>query len=249
MVEINPLFSATILSIFPEIFPGPLGFSIAGQALQKSIWSLDLIDIKEFGITKHKNVDDIQYGGGNGLVMRPDVLGCALDKAIETSGSKKIYYFSPRGKPFTQSLAREIVEQKNVIFLCGRFEGIDERVIDEYNATEISVGDFVLSGGETAALVVLDACVRLIPGVLANSDTLVEESFATEGVLKGLLEYPLYTRPALWKGREVPDILVSGDHAKVQAWRIAEAKKVTQNKRPDLWEKYNSSTKANGKHN
>jgi tRNA (guanine37-N1)-methyltransferase len=234
----NPLFSATILSIFPEMFPGTLGYSLAGQALRAGICSLNVIDIKKFGRTKHFNVDDEQYGGGSGLVMRPDVLGAAIDKAINISGSKKIYYLSPRGKPFTQRLAEEIVQQKNIIILCGRFEGIDERIIDEYNAEEISMGDFVLSGGEPAAIMLLDACIRLVPGVLANKETLLEESFCSEGALNGLLEYPLYTRPAEWKGKKVPDILVSGDHAKIEKWRIEQAKEITKSRRPDLWKKH-----------
>jgi tRNA (guanine37-N1)-methyltransferase len=237
-VENKTLFSATILTIFPEIFPGPLGISLSGQALRSSIWNCRTIDIKQFGKTKHKNVDDVQYGGGNGLVMRPDVLGGALDEAIKVSGSKILYYLSPRGKPFTQALAHKIVEQKNIIILCGRFEGIDERVIDEYNAEEITIGDFVLSGGETAALTMLDACVRLVPGVVANQETLLEESFCTQGMLKGLLEYPLYTRPVVWNGRSVPDVLISGDHAKIQEWRIKQAEIVTKLGRPDIWKKY-----------
>ena len=232
------LFSATILTIFPEMFPGTLGYSLAGQALKSGIWSLNIVDIKKFGRTKHFNVDDEQYGGGNGLVMRPDVLGEAIDEAIKTSGAKKIYYLSPRGRPFTQRLAEEIAAQKNIIILCGRFEGIDERIIDEYNAEEISIGDFVLSGGEPAAITMLDACIRLVPGVVSNTETLLEESFCNEGQLKGLLEYPLYTRPSEWKGRVVPEILTSGDHAKIRQWRLSRAKEVTKEKRPDLWERY-----------
>ena len=231
-------FSATVLSIFPEMFPGSLGYSLAGQALKSGIWSLNIIDIKKFGRTKHFNVDDEQYGGGNGLVMRSDVLGDAIDDAITTSGVKKIYYLSPRGKPFTQRLAQEMIEEKNIIILCGRFEGIDERIIDEYNAVEISMGDFILSGGEPAAIALLDACVRLVPGVLTNQETLLEESFCDEGGLQGLLEYPLYTRPVKWKDRSVPEILLSGDHAKIKKWRIERAEEVTRVKRPDLWDKY-----------
>ena len=231
-------FSATILSIFPEMFPGPLGYSLAGQALKSGMWSLNIVDIKKFGRTKHFNVDDEQYGGGNGLVMRSDVLGDAINEAIATAGAKKIYYLSPRGKPFTQRLAEQMVQEKDVIILCGRFEGIDERIIDEYNAVEISLGDFILSGGEPAAIALLDACVRLVPGVLVNQDTLREESFCDEGELKGLLEYPLYTRPSEWSGRSVPDILLSGDHAKIRKWRKERAEEVTKLKRPDLWDKY-----------
>lgn len=230
----QPIFTATILSIFPEMFPGPLGYSLAGQALQKSIWGCNIIDIKKFGRTKHYNVDDEPYGGGNGLVMRADVLGEAIDEAKKISGSSKIYYMSPRGKPFNQKLAHEIISEKNIIILCGRFEGIDERVIDEYNATEISMGDFVLSGGEIAAMAVLDSCVRLLPGVLNNRDTLEEESFCLTGEMKNLLEYPLYTRPQIWRNREVPEILVSGDHAKIKRWRLQKAQEITATRRPDL---------------
>jgi len=230
-------FAATILSIFPEMFPGPLGYSIAGQALKSGVWSLNVIDIKKFGRTKHFNVDDEQYGGGNSLVMRPDVLGGAIDEAIATAGSKTIYYLSPRGKPFTQRVAYDMVQEKNIIILCGRFEGIDERIIDEYNAVEISMGDFILSGGEPAAIALLDACVRLVPGVLTNQNTLLEESFCDGGPLKGLLEYPLYTRPPKWKNRSVPEILLSGDHAKIRKWRLNHAEAVTKLKRPDLWDK------------
>ena len=230
----NKIFTATILSLFPEMFPGPLGFSLAGQALQKNIWECNVIDIKKFGRTKHRNVDDEPYGGGNGLVMRADVLGDAIDEAKKNSGSNKIYYMSPRGKAFNQGLAHEIINEKNIIILCGRFEGIDERVIDEYNAVEISMGDFVLSGGEIAAMAVLDSCVWLLPGVLNNRDTLEEESFSLSGEIKNLLEYPLYTRPQTWRNREVPEILLSGDHAKIKAWRLKEAHQITSARRPDL---------------
>lgn len=231
-------FSATVVSIFPEMFPGTLGYSLAGQALRDGVWSLNIVDIKKFGHTKHFNVDDEQYGGGDGLVMRPDVIGYAIDEAISTSGVKKIYYLSPRGKPFTQRLAEEIVAEKNIIILCGRFEGIDERIIDEYNAVEVSLGDFILSGGEPAAIALLDACVRLVPGVVANKNTLYEESFSQVGFLKGLLEYPLYTRPQEWKDRNVPEILLSGDHSKIKEWRKKKAEEITKLKRSDLWNEY-----------
>jgi tRNA (guanine37-N1)-methyltransferase len=216
------------------MFPGPLGYSLAGQALQKNIWKCNVVDIKNFGKTKHHNVDDEPYGGGNGLVMRADVLGDAIDEAKKISGSNKIYYMSPRGKPFNQALAHEIINEKNIIILCGRFEGIDERVIDEYNAVEISMGDFVLSGGEIAAMAVLDSCVRLLPGVLNNRDTLEEESFSLSGEMKNLLEYPLYTRPPVWRDREVPEVLLSGNHAKIKSWKLQKAQEVTATKRPDL---------------
>lgn len=224
---------AVILSIFPEMFPGTLGCSLAGQALKNNIWSYDLINIRDYGITKHHNVDDAPYGGGNGLVMRPDVLGQALDKALTLAPTSKIFYPSPRGKLINQTLIQEIVASKKVIILCGRFEGIDERVIDEYNVEEISLGDFVLSGGEIAAIALLDACIRLLPGVMSNPQTIVEESFG-EFAEGQLLEYPLYTRPVIWKERSVPEILLSGNHAEIKAWRTKQSLEITKQRRPDL---------------
>lgn len=227
-------FHATILSIFPEMFPGPLGYSLAGQGLARNLWSYDLINIRDFGRTKHKNVDDTPMGGGNGLVMRPDVLGPALDHALEQQPNAKIYYPTPRGKIFNQQIAQEILEEKNIIFLCGRFEGIDERVIDEYNPTQINVGDYVLSGGEIAVFTILDAIIRLVPGVLANSNTLLDESFELDEDGNRLLEYPLYTKPNLWRGREVPEILVSGHHARINRWHKEKSLELTKQHRPDL---------------
>lgn len=228
-----PLFHVTILSLFPEMFPGTLQYSLAGQGLTKGLWSYEVINIRDFGISKHKNVDDEPYGGGNGLVMRPDVIGEALDSILKENRAD-IYYMSPRGKPLNQRLVKQIVEKKNIIILCGRFEGIDERLIEEYNAIEISLGDFVLSGGEVAAMAMLDACIRLIPGVLANQDTLVEESFSDAD---GLLEYPLYTRPAKWRNRCVPEVLLSGNHQKIREWRHEQSQKITEQRRPDLLRK------------
>jgi tRNA (guanine37-N1)-methyltransferase len=230
-------FVANILSIFPEMFPGILGYSLAGKALSQGIWSLNLIDIKDFGNTKHLNVDDEQYGGGHGLVMRPDVVGRAIDRVL-CGEQKKIYYFSPRGKTLNQRLVEQVIKEKEINILCGRFEGLDERVIDEYNVEQISIGDFILSGGEPAAIVLLDACVRLLPGVLSNPDTLIEESFSNSGITKGLLEYPLYTRPNEWRNRKVPDVLLSGNHNAIEMWRIEQAEKITQSCRPDMWTKY-----------
>lgn len=220
-------FHVTILTIFPEMFPGPLGYSLAGKALQKNLWSLDVINIRDFGITKHKNVDDEACGGGNGLIMRPDVLGPALDKALEGSPGATILYPSPRGVALNQSISKQIALEKNVIILCGRFEGIDERVIDEYNVQQISVGDYVLSGGEVAAITILDSVVRLLPGVLVNQDTLKEESFEAEIDGMQLVEHPLYTKPSVWRGREVPEILLSGNHSEIQKWKHAESIRVT----------------------
>lgn len=230
-------FKASILTIFPEMFPGPLGCSLAGRALRKGIWSMDVVNIRDFGITKHKNVDDTPMGGGNGLIMRPDVLGRAIDYTIAKNPEAQLYYPSPRGKRLNQKVVKEISKKKNVIFLCGRFEGIDERVIDEYNPVQISVGDYVLSGGEIAAFVALDAVIRLIPGVLANQDTLIEESFECDKSGYSLLEYPLYTKPNVWHGRAVPDVLVSGHHAEINKWRKAESLKITKALRPDLLNK------------
>jgi len=227
-------FHAAILTIFPEMLPGPLAHSLAGQALVKNLWSYEVINIRDFGLTKHKNVDDKPFGGGNGLVMRADVLSDAIDVALEKNPGAKVYYMSPRGVPLKQSLVREISKQKNIIIICGRFEGIDERVIEEYNVTEISLGDFVLSGGEVAAVALLDACIRLVPGVLANQSTLIEESFSEVEEEGLLLEYPLYTRPAKWRERSVPEVLLSGNHRDIKEWQKAEALKITAARRPDL---------------
>ncbi len=232
MQKKSDIFHVSLLSIFPEMFPGTLQYSLAGQALESNIWSYSTINIRDFGRTKHQNVDDEPYGGGNGLVMRPDVLGEALDFALNSSPLAKIYYMSPRGKPITQKLCKEISQAKDIIIVCGRFEGIDERVIQEYNATEISLGDFVLSGGEIAAIALLDACIRLLPGVLVNQSTLADESFAGDEEL--LLEYPLYTRPSNWRGRLVPEVLLSGNHAKIEKWQKAESIRITKERRPDL---------------
>lgn len=228
-------FHATILTSFPAMFPGPLEFSIAGSALKKKLWSLDVIDIRDFGLTKHKSIDDEAYGGSQGMVMRADVLGCALDYAIKKSGSKKIYYMSPRGKLLKQQDVIDIKNEENIIILCGRYEGIDERVIVEYNLEEISIGDYILSGGELASLVLLDSCIRLIPGVLPNAENIINESFGEEG----LLECPLYTRPKEWLGHLVPKILLSGHHEEINSWRMKQAEEITKIRRPDLWNIYN----------
>ncbi|PCJ26279.1 MAG: tRNA (guanosine(37)-N1)-methyltransferase TrmD [Rickettsiales bacterium] len=227
-------FRASILTIFPEMFPGTLGHSLAGAALERGDWLLDVINIRDFGLTKHKNVDDTMCGGGHGMVMRPDVLGAALDKALEESPGAKIYYPSPRGIPLTQDVSKQISLEKNIIILCGRFEGIDERVIDEYNANQISVGDYVLSGGELAAMTILDSVVRLLPGVLANQETLKEESFEVEEEGLKLIEHPLYTKPSVWRGRGVPEILLSGNHAAIEEWRKAKSIQITKRRQRNL---------------
>ncbi|MCC8368924.1 MAG: tRNA (guanosine(37)-N1)-methyltransferase TrmD [Rickettsia endosymbiont of Oxypoda opaca] len=228
------LLHASILTVFPEMFPGSLGLSLAGQALQKNIWSYDVINIRDFGITKHKNVDDEAYGGGDGLIMRPDVLGEAIDYSLSLNPQSKIYYPSPRGKLFNQSLAREMIRQDKMIILCGRYEGIDERIIEEYNITEISVGDYILSGGEVAALTILDCLIRLLPGVLINQNTLSSESFEQDGEFSGLLECALYTRPENWRGRKVPSVLLSGNPRLINEWKRRESIEATKLRRPDL---------------
>lgn len=241
MSDDSSKFHVTVLTSFPEMFPASLAYSLAGNALNKGIWSYSVINIRDFGITRHKNVDDEPYGGGNGLVMRADVLSRALDYALKQYPHSSIYYMSPRGVVMKQSLISEISAKKNIIILCGRFEGIDERVIEEYNVLEISLGDFILSGGEVAAVAMMDACIRLIPGVLVNNNTLVDESFSgvhEEGLL---LEYPLYTRPSEWRGRFVPDVLLSGNHRKIDEWRKKESIRVTSERRPDLLKENNKN--------
>jgi tRNA (guanine37-N1)-methyltransferase len=225
------MWRATVLTSFPEIFPGPLGISLAGKALQAKIWSLEAVDLRKFATDKHHTVDDTPAGGGPGMVMKPDVLARAID-AVPTAKRPRLL-MSPRGTPLTQARVAELARGTGVIVVCGRYEGIDERVIAARGLEEISIGDYVLSGGEIAALALIDACVRLLPGVVGKDASLAEESFA-----QGLLEYPQYTRPAVFEGRPIPDVLTSGDHAKVAAWRRAEAERITRERRPDLWEKY-----------
>ncbi len=228
------LLHVLILTIFPEMFPGTLQYSLAGQALKKGVWSYDIVNIRDFGLTKHKNVDDEAYGGGNGLIMRPDVAGNCIEHVLALKNNAKIYYPSPRGKLFNQEMAHEIIKEKDIIILCGRFEGIDERIIEEYNVTEISMGDYILSGGEVAVLTILDCLIRLLPNVLVNKDTLQSESFEKNGEFSGLLECPLYTRPVKWKGREVPSILLSGNHQLISDWKKKQSIEVTKKRRPDL---------------
>jgi tRNA (guanine37-N1)-methyltransferase len=223
---------ATVLTIFPEMFPGPLGSSLAGKALTEGKWALEAIDIRGFATDKHRSVDDAPSGGGAGMVMRADIAAAAIDaaRAALPAGAPTIY-LSPRGYPFMQEQARELAGGPGVILLCGRFEGIDERVLQARNIEEISIGDYVLSGGEIAAQVVIDAVVRLLPGVAGNESSLAEESFA-----QGLLEYPHYTRPREWEGRAIPEVLLSGDHKAIAKWRREQAEKLTKARRPDLWQ-------------
>jgi tRNA (guanine37-N1)-methyltransferase len=222
---------AQVLTIFPEMFPGPLGLSLTGQALTAGLWQLDAINIREFGLGRHRTVDDTPAGGGAGMVMRADVLAAAIDHARATRPELPAIYLSPRGERFSQAMARELAAGPGVLLLAGRFEGIDERVIEGRALREVSLGDYVLSGGELGSMVMLDAAVRLLPGVLGAAESLTEESFEA-----GLLEYPQYTRPREWEGRAIPEILLSGDHAKIAAWRRAEAIRLTRERRPDLME-------------
>lgn len=222
-------FSATILTLYPEMFPGPLGVSLAGKALSRSDWSLDTVQIRDFGRGKHRVVDDTPAGGGAGMVMRPDVVAEAIDHASPEGDRRPKLMMSPRGRPLDQSLVRDLAAGPGAVILCGRFEGVDERVIEARGLTEISIGDYVLSGGEIAALVLLDAVVRLLPGVMGNQLSGTHESFED-----GLLEHPHYTRPAEWEGRTIPPVLTSGDHGAVERWRRSEAERLTAERRPDL---------------
>lgn len=225
------MWRASVLTIFPEMFPGPLGASLAGKAQAKGLWALDPVDLRDFAPDRHRTVDDTPAGGGPGMVMKPDVIARAID-AFANDGRPRLL-MSARGAPLTQARAAQIAAGPGVVIVCGRFEGVDERVIAGRNLEEASIGDYVLSGGELAAMVLIDACVRLIPGVMGREESAAEESFAEH-----LLEYPHYTRPQVWEGRTIPDVLLSGDHGKVAAWRRAEAERLTRERRPDLWAAY-----------
>lgn len=228
----SSVWTARILTLFPEMFPGPLGFSLAGQALQRGAWRLETFDIRNFANDKHRSVDDAPFGGGPGMVLRPDVVDAAVASARD-GFEAPLVFLTPRGRRLDQARVRALAAGPGVVLLCGRYEGIDERAIEARAPEEISLGDFVLSGGEPAALALLDACVRLLPGVIGKDASLAEESFE-----HGLLEYPHYTRPQVWRGRTVPDVLVSGHHDKVRAWRADEAERITRERRPDLWRNY-----------
>ncbi len=219
-----------VLTLYPEMFPGCLGYSLAGKALAEKKWELNVVNIRDFATDNYKSVDDTPFGGGAGMVMKPEVLDAALQRVYRTG---PLYYLSPRGCVFTQKQAAEWAMTSEITFLCGRFEGIDERILEKWPFQEISIGDFVLSGGEPALITMLDAMIRLIPSVMGNRESAVEESFS-----KGLLEYPQYTKPAVWQGRAVPDVLLSGHHANIQKWRLSQAEQLTKTRRPDLWEKY-----------
>lgn len=234
-------WTARVLTLFPEMFPGPLGHSLAGRALEQDLWRLEAMDIRAHALDRHHMVDDTPAGGGPGMVMKADVVARAVDAARVGLADAPAIYLSPRGRPLTQDRAREIAQGPGVILLCGRFEGVDQRVIDGRDLEEVSIGDFVLSGGEPAALCLIDAAVRLIPGVMGAPETLAEESFNGD-----LLEYPHYTRPQEWEGRRVPDVLLSGHHGRIVSWRREQAERLTRERRPDLWSRYQArSTQTN----
>jgi tRNA (guanine37-N1)-methyltransferase len=230
MTETFPVWTAKVLTLFPGMFPGPLGFSLAGRALDEGAWALDVMNIRGFALDKHATVDAAPFGGGPGMVMRADVIDAALNAAAPKT---KPIYLTPRGKPIDQNRIKTLAAQSEITLLCGRFEGVDERVLEEHDCEQLSLGDFVLSGGEPAALALIDACVRLLPGVIGAADSLAEESF--EG---GLLEYPHYTRPEQWRGRAVPELLLSGHHERIRNWRREAAERITRERRPDLWARH-----------
>ena len=225
------MLQAQIFTLYPELFPGPLNKGLYGKALSNNIWNLKIVNIKDYSSDKHKTVDDTPFGGGSGMLIKPDVLANSLDQNVKPN--EKIYYLTPKGKLFSQKLAKKLSKEKTINLICGHFEGVDQRVIDTRNIEELSIGDYVLSGGETAALVVLDSILRLIPGVLGNDQSISEESFEN-----GLLEYPQYTKPQIWEKKSVPDVLLSGDHAKIKDWRLSESESITRDRRPDLWQRY-----------
>ena len=222
---------ARIFTLYPEYFPGPLGKGLYGKALVEKIWKLETVNIRDYTKDKHKTVDDTTYGGGSGMLIKPDVLANSLDKNLKSK--EKIIYLSPKGKLFNQELAKKLSKEKTINLICGHFEGVDQRVIESRKIEEVSIGDFVLSGGESAAFVMLDSIIRLLPGVLGNEISVEEESFEN-----GLLEYPQYTKPQIWEEKTVPDVLLSGDHAKIKDWRLSQSEAITRDRRPDLWQKY-----------
>ena len=228
------MWTARIFTLYPELFPGPLGNGLYKKALEKKLWSLEIINIRDYATDKHKTVDDTPFGGGSGMLMRADVIANSLDKNISDK-AEPIIYLSPKGKKFDQTYAKKILN-KNINIICGHFEGVDERLLETRNIEEISVGDFVLSGGEIGALVIIDSIVRLIPGVLGNSNSLKDETFE-----RNLLEYPQYTKPQKWEKKDVPEVLLTGDHAKIKDWRLDQSEDITRRRRPDLWSKYKKS--------
>jgi tRNA (guanine37-N1)-methyltransferase len=228
------MWQATVLTLFPEMFPGTLGQSLAGRALEKGLWGLETLNFRDFALDKHKTVDDTPFGGGAGMVIRADVLDQALS-SIPDLDQGPVIYLTPRGQPLQQSMVKKFVKSSKITLICGRYEGIDERLLQVRDIQEVSIGDFVLSGGELAAMVLIDACVRLLPGVMGAQESMEEESFQD-----GLLEYPHYTRPQVWQEIPVPEVLLSGHHENIRKWRRQEAEKLTKDRRPDLWAKYKS---------
>ena len=225
------MFLSRIFTLYPEYFPGYLNKGLFGKAMSEKIWNLETVNIRDYSFDKHKTVDDTPYGGGNGMLIKADVLAKSLDEKIKEK--EKIIYLSPKGKLFNHKYAKEFSSEKSLNLICGHFEGIDERIIQSRNIEEISIGDFVLSGGEAAAFIILDAVLRFLPGVLGNENSTEDESFEN-----GLLEYPQYTKPQIWEDKSVPDVLLSGDHAKIKDWRLSQSEAITRDRRPDLWEKY-----------
>jgi tRNA (guanine37-N1)-methyltransferase len=225
------MWQAQVFTLYPEVFPGPLSKGLYGKALSKNLWNLNIVNIRDAAEDKHKTVDDTPYGGGSGMLLKADVLAKSLDQnKIE---GERVIYLSPKGKKFDQNYARELSNEKSVSFICGHFEGVDERVLSTRNIEEISIGDYILSGGETATFVLIDSILRLLPGVLGNENSRVEESFEN-----GLLEYPQFTKPQIWEEKAVPEVLLSGDHSKIKDWRLSQSEAITRVRRPDLWQKY-----------
>jgi tRNA (guanine37-N1)-methyltransferase len=225
------MFQAQVFTLYPEVFPGPLSKGLYGKALINKLWDLSVINIRDAATDKHKTVDDTPYGGGTGMLLKADVLANALDQKVKKG--ERVFYLSPKGKKFDQKLAQDLSKEKSISLICGHFEGVDERVLTTRNIEEISIGDYVLSGGETAALVVLDSILRLLPGVLGNDKSSLDETFEN-----GLLEYPQYTKPQIWEEKSVPEVLLSGDHSKIKDWRLSQSEAITRDRRPDLWQKY-----------
>ena len=226
------MLRAQIFTLYPEFFPGPLSKGLYGKAMSKKLWDLKVVNIRDYATDKHKTVDDTPYGGGSGMLMKPDVLAKSIDENVVKN--ERVFYLSPKGKLFDQNFAKDLSKEQSISLICGHFEGVDERILSTRKIEEISLGDFVLSGGETAAYVVLDSILRLLPGVLGNDQSTNDESFEN-----GLLEYPQYTKPPIWEEKSVPDVLLSGDHAKIKDWRLSQSEAITRVRRPDLWEKYN----------